>query len=1015
MAMTASGKFASGKNTNAGYKFELVRSDDGKATISMLKDGSPVSGLSGVKAVWDDAIPWSAGPKFLKYDRDVYVDAPSFRMSPEPAGRTGILLHSDGGFQGTTKPTNVTLGCVATDADFLKSAADLLAQAGVKHAKIPFEVKDVGAAPVVQIDIAVNNPSIKEGESGTFRVSLSGPGTANGVTKDIWVRLNVEEPVGNQPKADWDFVARKADGTPRKGDFAIVPVDGGQTTYQSTDMAYEGGGLLSKQGLYVKIPAGQQSATYKVVARNDREPEGTVAGGARDGKEVINLSIDDYYVYDEKWKMYGDSQKQPGVLLPKAKPASMTIEDPSKLLNENLSGGVEGLRKVYDVTAGDVISFNFDALSVPDSLLITDGQSSVGTGGLVSGVHTGQMTAATNQISVVVVGSSSGTAWTLGLRAQPAVVTTSAMAALAPEPIQAGQLLAEAPQSASNAAVAVLGLPENTASAATPMNVASRGAAPQAAPAAATVTLVQSWEVAVPANGEAAPVSYTALAGREYLARLVGEESTGRDPDLDDGYLKIHEGSNSQPASVSQFSDMRGQPAEFFKLSADTTLSFVAGSDIVGQGGTARIELFDVTGMTAPVLHIDAPDVYRTSEGTRDGVAVRIARIGDLEQAATYQVAITPTGAAPIAADDLGGGPLTRTVRFEAGQSAAVIDVPVPDDGRAEGAETGLLSLDLSAVPAEVSDNMAVLGLRSQVGLEIRDRPAIITQIVPTLSSGNAAAAEADGFVRFEVRLSDAPTSPVSVFYTTVNETSITGQDYTAQSGEITFEIGETSKVIDIPIARDGVVEPDETFALKILDAYGVILDGNSEVLTYRGTIHDTATATYQIRSDATGPFVTRNAGIYGGPVNGLEYEIIASDGDEVVVATPGSDFVNMLGGVDGVDGGGGNDVLDGGTGSNFLTGGDGRDIFFLDGRGGQVTWGTVTDFSPGEEVNLWGWQPGQSSATWVSDAGAPGYTGLTMHADLDGNGTVDASLTLSGWSAQPRAQELNDLLWLFG
>jgi Ca2+-binding RTX toxin-like protein len=53
--------------------------------------------------------------------------------------------------------------------------------------------------------------------------------------------------------------------------------------------------------------------------------------------------------------------------------------------------------------------------------------------------------------------------------------------------------------------------------------------------------------------------------------------------------------------------------------------------------------------------------------------------------------------------------------------------------------------------------------------------------------------------------------------------------------------------------------------------------------------------------------------------------------------------------------------VLDGGIGSNFLTGGLGADVFFLDGRGGIITWSTITDFMSGDSVNLWGWKEGVS------------------------------------------------------
>jgi Ca2+-binding RTX toxin-like protein len=105
---------------------------------------------------------------------------------------------------------------------------------------------------------------------------------------------------------------------------------------------------------------------------------------------------------------------------------------------------------------------------------------------------------------------------------------------------------------------------------------------------------------------------------------------------------------------------------------------------------------------------------------------------------------------------------------------------------------------------------------------------------------------------------------------------------------------------------------------------------------------------------------------------------------------------------------------VDGGTGSNFLAGGAGRDVFFLDGRGGGTTWSTITDWQAGEQLSVWGWRPGVSRVTWAEGAGAAGFKGVTLHGDLNGDGTTDVSVT---WSGMARAQlpgprEFDNLLW---
>jgi len=140
-------------------------------------------------------------------------------------------------------------------------------------------------------------------------------------------------------------------------------------------------------------------------------------------------------------------------------------------------------------------------------------------------------------------------------------------------------------------------------------------------------------------------------------------------------------------------------------------------------------------------------------------------------------------------------------------------------------------------------------------------------------------------------------------------------------------------------------------------------------------------------------------ADAYTGPVSGLVNQFLGGATADVVLGTDKADFINALAGDDGVNGGGGNDVIDGGLGSNFITGGAGTDKFFVDGRSAATsnTWSTITDFSAGETLTIWGYKPNVSKYNWVASDGATGFKGVTLNADLDGNGLVDTSVTWSG------------------
>ncbi len=141
----------------------------------------------------------------------------------------------------------------------------------------------------------------------------------------------------------------------------------------------------------------------------------------------------------------------------------------------------------------------------------------------------------------------------------------------------------------------------------------------------------------------------------------------------------------------------------------------------------------------------------------------------------------------------------------------------------------------------------------------------------------------------------------------------------------------------------------------------------------------------------------------YTGPVRYLQSQMIWSRTDSVALAssTPNV-FLHGGAGDDALSVSGGQNVLDGGGGSNFLVGGTGADggtdTFFVDGRGGSVTWSTINNFHHGDSMTLWGFVSGTSTQPGFVTDGATGYQGATLHSELGGAGTgVNESVTFAG------------------
>lgn len=141
----------------------------------------------------------------------------------------------------------------------------------------------------------------------------------------------------------------------------------------------------------------------------------------------------------------------------------------------------------------------------------------------------------------------------------------------------------------------------------------------------------------------------------------------------------------------------------------------------------------------------------------------------------------------------------------------------------------------------------------------------------------------------------------------------------------------------------------------------------------------------------------------YTGPVDYLQHEYIWSSPDSVAISAGSPNtFLKGNAGGDALVVTGGRNVLDGGGGSNFLVGASGADggtdTFFVDSRSSVETWSTIVNFSQGDYATIFGFHAGLSTMPFTAVDGASGYTGFTIHSEIDGPGTgVKGSMTFAG------------------
>ena len=249
-------------------------------------------------------------------------------------------------------------------------------------------------------------------------------------------------------------------------------------------------------------------------------------------------------------------------------------------------------------------------------------------------------------------------------------------------------------------------------------------------------------------------------------------------------------------------------------------------------------------------------------------------------------------GAAPTvhyATADLGTGPgyATAGVDYTAksgtasltngGCRCATVGIAILGDTTTEGTETFGVNLSLPT-NATIADAQGIGTIYDNEG-------------PPSFVVTDVSGAEASGTLTFSVMLTNANGSAVSVNYTTADGTAVAGSDYTAISGPLTFNPGQTSKPVAVSITDDSLAEDDETFTLNLSNATGGLAIADAQGI---GTIQnddpdpvvsvadasvvegDTGTATLSLPVTLSGP-------------SGHEVDVDYVTGDGT--ATAGSDY----------------------------------------------------------------------------------------------------------------------------
>ena len=237
--------------------------------------------------------------------------------------------------------------------------------------------------------------------------------------------------------------------------------------------------------------------------------------------------------------------------------------------------------------------------------------------------------------------------------------------------------------------------------------------------------------------------------------------------------------------------------------SQTTSLSLPANSytDTGGNGGLASNILNLSIETLQPTLSIAS---VTASEGNDSTSTVSLTVSLSVPSSLPVTVYYGTSNGTAIAGMDYtqSSGQLT----FQPGQTRQTLQIPILGDTTVEPDETFQVQLSgaSNAIPGNTTNTATVT-------LSNDDQP-IITITGNTVTEGNSGTTNAT----VTVGLSGSFSQPVSVNYATQDGTAQAGSDYTTTRGTLTFQPGETSKMISVPVLGDTAVEGNETFAVNL-------------------------------------------------------------------------------------------------------------------------------------------------------------------------------------------------------
>ena len=269
-----------------------------------------------------------------------------------------------------------------------------------------------------------------------------------------------------------------------------------------------------------------------------------------------------------------------------------------------------------------------------------------------------------------------------------------------------------------------------------------------------------------------------------------GSATAGADYTATSGTLSFAAGETEKTVSVAIGDDVVNESDETFTV----TLSNASGAALGTASATGTIENRHVAPLTASFEQVPAEH-----DGTTFVFHARFSEDPAVSYLVLRDESFGVTGGEVVAARRKDGRDDLRDIHVQpSGHGDVTVSLPPTTDCDAHGA---ICTAD---------------------GRPLSNANAATVRAMAALSAADAEATEGAGAtLEFAVTLSRAASGTVTVGYATSDGTAVAGTDYTAASGTLTFDPGETAGTVSVAVLDDSVDDDGETLTLTLSNASG--------------------------------------------------------------------------------------------------------------------------------------------------------------------------------------------------